>query len=413
MPTPLTTLFVDPQPVAARLVHEPVTVGVPFPRGAIAAADRLCLHDADGQVVPLDATVLERWSDHSIRWALLDFQIVGAAASHGPYQVSAGGAAAPRPGGPIDVTERDDGLVVTTGAACFTLGRGTTVPFTRVSAPDGRPLLGPDSGIHITFADGRTRRVVMHQLAVRHRGALRAVVVLQGRAGGRRQGLDVFVELQFFAGASAVRMAVTLRNPRRARHRGGRWELGDRGSIHLESAALHLSYPAGVNHYEVSPELDAPAERCDPPIEVYQDSSGGPEWRHITHVNRHGIVPQRFRGYRLRIAGQVREGLRATPAVTARHAAGGVGIACPQFWQNCPMALEARAEALVLQTFPRQFADRHELQGGEQKTHRCTLTFGADDAAADARVWGRSPAVVRLPPAWYALSEAHPFVSPA
>ena len=39
------------------------------------------------------------------------------------------------------------------------------------------------------------------------------------------------------------------------------------------------------------------------------------------------------------------------------------------FWQNFPKAIEATPDSLTLRFFPKQYADVHELQGGEQKTH--------------------------------------------
>ncbi len=49
----------------------------------------------------------------------------------------------------------------------------------------------------------------------------------------------------------------------------------------------------------------------------------------------------------------------------------------PQFWQNFPKAIEATNDSLTLRLFPEQFADVHELQGGEQKTHTFAVAFGA------------------------------------
>jgi hypothetical protein len=148
-------------------------------------------------------------------------------------------------------------------------------------------------------------------------------------------------------------------------------------------------------------------------VELYQDSSGGENWRHVSHVNRHGEIPATFRGYRLTSADSVSSGLRATPLVHVSHQHGMVGVAVPHFWQNCPAAIRADSDALTLQLFPSQYADSHELQGGEQKTHVFTLTFGDDRSARDARFWGRARAVVRATPSWYAAAAAVPFLSPA
>ena len=50
---------------------EPVTVGVPWPRGVLRDAEYLACIGPDGEV-PLQTEVLERWPDGSVRWVLCD-----------------------------------------------------------------------------------------------------------------------------------------------------------------------------------------------------------------------------------------------------------------------------------------------------------------------------------------------------
>ena len=62
-------------------------------------------------------------------------------------------------------------------------------------------------------------------------------------------------------------------------------------------------------------------------------------------------------------------GLRATTLVWAHGPAGATAIGMPYFWQNCPKAVAADREGLLLSLFPAHYGDSHELQAGEQKTH--------------------------------------------
>ena len=149
------------------------------------------------------------------------------------------------------------------------------------------------------------------------------------------------------------------------------------------------------------------------PFELVQDSSGGEQWRHRTHANRHGEVPCTFRGYRLRAGDETRPGLRATPAVSASHGSGVVRVAVEHFWQNFPKAIEAGSRNLTLRFWPRQYADLHEIQGGEQKTHSFTLALGDDSMSRDAMFWGRSPSIAAATPEWYAAAEAIAYLTPA
>ena len=46
----------------------PLTCGIPWPRGALQGPSRLALHDTRGRRIPLQARVLDRWPDGSVRW---------------------------------------------------------------------------------------------------------------------------------------------------------------------------------------------------------------------------------------------------------------------------------------------------------------------------------------------------------
>src|SRR5262249_43475663 len=149
-------------------------------------------------------------------------------------------------------------------------------------------------------------------------------------------------------------------NPRRALHPGGLWDLGDPGSVHLRDASLTLALPAGGDALiSCSPEIQALLEPCPGPLELYQDSSGGANWRSSAHVNRRHAVPVTFRGYRLRTGERERTGLRATPVVCLESGPRRLALAVPHFWQNFPKAVEATKDGLTLRLFPRQFADVH------------------------------------------------------
>src|SRR6185295_12171560 len=107
-----TTLIVSSQPSPGRArVGEPITVGVPFPRGAVKDAARIALVE-DDRAVAVQALPTELWPDGSIRWALLDFQATGTFAPERRYHLTldGGGAAlhAPR----VKITEAADTIVV-------------------------------------------------------------------------------------------------------------------------------------------------------------------------------------------------------------------------------------------------------------------------------------------------------------
>lgn len=385
---------------------EPVTIGVPLPVGAVANAGDLALEDDDGQAVPLQVQALEHWADGSLRWALLDFQVTGRAVAERRFSLHLGSGASRPLASTLLIEETARQVAIDTGAAQFVIRAGSTFPFARVTSGGREVLDAAASGLIVTLPSGRSLPSRITRVTVEERGQLRTTLRLDGSIGpSQRPPLYLTARLQFFAGSSAVRLAVTVLNPRHARHRGGIWELGDAGSVCLRDLSLRLVLPAGITRLECASELATPVANVDLPTEIYQDSSGGVNWRHIAHVDRHGDIPCTFRGYRRESGSRRVDGLRATPVMIA-HANGQVGLAVEHFWQNWPQALAADADSLTFRLWPGQCANEHELQGGEQKTHRCTLMFGTDASAQDARFWGRAPALARVTRDWHCTTGA-------
>ena len=54
------------------LTMQPVTTGVPWPRGAVAEVDKLSLRDEKGQPLQAGFTCLNRWPDGTVQWSLVD-----------------------------------------------------------------------------------------------------------------------------------------------------------------------------------------------------------------------------------------------------------------------------------------------------------------------------------------------------
>jgi len=304
--------------------------------------------------------------------------------------------------------------VVETGAATFHVGREARSLLGVVIG--GRPLLAPESA-RIVFTDSKGREDIprIESVDLEARGPVRATVRLMG-VFGRRAHCRLVARLCFFAGTGLVRVRLTLHNPRRARHPGGVWDLGDPGSVLFRDLTLELALAgAGQPRLSWATELgQTPRSMTGGGVEIYQDSSGGEYWRSRNHVNREGRVPCTFRGYRVRHAGQEESGLRANPVVSIWGADGGIAAAIPDFWQQFPKALEIDGRTLRARLFPRQFGDLFELQGGEQKTHTLWLDFGpADGSAGGSLDWVQQPARVHATPDWIAASGVIPYLAPA
>ena len=352
----------------------------------------------------MQAKVLDRWDDGSIRWALVD-SVVDLRAGQGAARrlVAESTPATETAAKPVSVQVQGDDCVVETGAARFTMRAGSAFPFAGASQ------------FTLTDQAGVAHVATLRKVTVLDRGPVRATVVATAAIpAGAMAALQVQAQIDFYAGSPTVRIALRIRNPQAAQHPGGFWDLGDAGSILIKNASLAIALPAGpgasVVHY--SAEMGAAWTAATSPVEIYQDSSGGENWQSTAHLNRERRVPNSFRGYRLRSGETTTEGLRATPIVSVEREAATLSAAVPQFWQNFPKALEATDTAVTIRFLPRQYADTHELQGGEQKTHVCFVAFGRDGVTESPLEWCRTPISVHVDPSWTLSSGAVPWLSP-
>lgn len=393
---------------AIERVGEPVRFGVPLPAGAVRDVEGWILEQS-ARRSPVQARALDYWPDGSIRWMLVDTVWSGSPAAHAGDLVCGGESAlSDRPR--LAVTSSSPRVTVDTGVATVVFDAGGAFPFASVAA--GRETrYGGQSGVRVTGDDGRPVDVHVTRLTVESTGPQRAVVFVEGAcAGAALADLRCDARVELFAGLAAMRVQCTVRNERAARHPGNFWDLGDAGSLRLKDVSWHLSSATTLASWRVSLDRAMLLTAIDSPIELYQDSSGGENWASTNHWNRDRTVPASFRGYRLRHGGAVTTGLRATPILDAPP---GLTVADPYFWQNCPTAIDAAPDGAVIHWFPGQYADLHELQGGEQKTREVFVSFGEDHVTPAAPLaWARSPALVSAAPEWIVASGAVDFLAP-
>ncbi len=395
---------------------EPITVGVPLPRGLQQSTESWWIRGQDGRGIPAQFRVLDRWGDGSIRWTLVDFH-ADVREIPGSVDVRFDGKPGQSPGGPQPLSTSNEGtnLIVHTGPRVFRFAPGAAVPFEAVGP--GAPA-GPGARVELRASDASGAPVPVTWLgaSLEEEGPVRTSVRVKG-TGKMADGsaIDLTLRCHFHAGSPVVRVLLTVRNPRRAEHPGGYWELGDRGSVLLQDLSLAVLPSAPVEAVRCSAEPHLPPARAVKRVHAYQDSSGGENWQSRNHVNRDGVVPNAFRGYRLELDGVQSGGLRATPVVLLDGSGGApeVGVAVPAFWENFPRVVEADPSQLRVGFWPREYASPHELQGGEQKTHECYLAFGPDPVSDVPLDWCRRRLVAHASPEWYAEAEAVPYLTPA
>ena len=426
-----------------RRQDEPLTVGIPFPRGLVSEVSKFRVCDDEQGLLPVQSQSLARWPDNSLKWVLFDFQVsLESGAAKRLTLELIGDNTKPESDRIIAIADDNGKLSVDTGEAVFRIGKNPFRLFENVFI-GGNDLLDRRSS-RIVLRDDRGGE---HEAVLRHlkwdvRGPLRSCLKAEGEfgSGADGPGAHFVARVTFYAHKSFVKIDFTLHNPRAARHPGGLWDLGDKGSLFFKDLSIELGLDGRVEEaealcslYEDPVPMDYQPYQRDIknsirnfrlPLEktgsshstqllVYQDSSGGENWQSRNHVNRNNEVKTSFRGYRV-ISGSetLDEGVRANPTIALRSRSAGMVASIRHFWQNFPSALEIDGHRLFIRLFPQYFNDDFELQGGEQKTQTVYISFqitGANGSESDLH-WTQEPPVARAEPRWYVESGAIPYL---
>lgn len=413
----LSTLFVE-------LNHrcpdaQPVTVGVPLPRGRLRPPQSVHLRPCSGEVetgmpesppphhrpappLEVDSQALALWPDGSIQWLLLHFMVPPLKAGRHHFSLEEGEASSvdgrTSSESALSVTQDEHAFWVSTGAARFHISRSRFLPFEQVEV-EGQPLLDT-SGCRTVLRDAQdmpAAPLIQHS-EVEHQGTLTTQLRLEGSFSSG-EPFRFVARLRFWRDTGLVKVSFCLHNPQRARHAGGQWDLGDPGSLFFRQLALDLKLKGSEHAFlEWQPEVGNGYLTSEGALNLYQDSSGGAQWDSRNHLNHHGIIPQQFQGYRAKLldkAGidlQQFSGLRASPVVRSRTHEGQLAVAVPEFWQQFPKSLDATPFSVSVGLFPSQWADQFELQGGERKNHSFFVEFRPAGIASPELEWVHRPA---------------------
>jgi hypothetical protein len=282
---------------------------------------------------------------------------------------------------------------VDTGKCRFYLDARNFRPFSRVQFGEEEILEDLRSETVAIDAKGMRHTATIDEMRIESGGPLRVTLFVRGRLASVSDDVAIyFGRLHFYRGSSLVRIDFTVRNPRAARHPRGLWDLGDPGSLFLRELAIVFRLKAGAGiRYECAPVSGTPPVVADGEgnLVVYQESSGGKNWRSPNHRNRSGTIPLSLDGYEITVGGRrVTAGGRAEPVSWCGSGAVGVGVYIPGFWENFPKSVEVGKDLLRVGLFPARFPDLHELQGGEQKTHTVLIDFSVSERGLD---WAREP----------------------
>ncbi|MCL4182504.1 MAG: hypothetical protein KJ011_03560 [Burkholderiaceae bacterium] len=392
-------------------------LGVPLPRGFAGDPASLAIVDEAGRILPWQATILARWPDRSIKWLLIDVLVPAADRERDLFLIDGGAGFGDAAIGfdPLVVRQSNTEIVVGSRRFRFDLRQGCSGSLAAASVA-GNALLA-DGGVALVLRqrDGTTLRTEPASLRVDLAGPLRVDILVEGGfAGGAGCPLKYRARYTFVATGPTVCCELMIRNPRAARHYGGKWDLGDAGSCRLGDLSLIVPSAAPIEHLEWQVDRGVATRRsADPaPWCLYQDSSGGANWDSPNHVDAAGKPTVAFRGYEIR-AGDARSprvvdrGDRAQPVLAATFRQGRIAVAVHDFWQNFPKALRRRDDALEIGIFPGECRAGVEIQGGEQKRHRLWLDFSPPEQPPEIEQATESLHLY-ADPAWVAATGAVP-----
>ncbi len=396
---------------------EPVTVGLPWPRGAVRDAAHFRLIAPDGTSQVLQTNVLDRWPDGSVRWCLFDFLATIDGTNDG-YRIEVGEQSLPSPSAQ-QISYGSGTVTIVNGRLTYDFDAEDYRVICRVRSTaneDGvefalrKSIATPESGTKV--ADGPTIFLVKENGPVRVRVSFRSSTGIQLQESQKPNWLYTFGFIDVFVGIPVARVTYSICNTTSAGHPGGNWDLGNSGSVNIRDLSMHLSWEQpGRAAIRVSPERGQPFSQPLRLVEIIQASSGGESWQSVNHVNRSRQTALWFRGYRI-TADEPPIPERATPIVTATVGDDLFGMTTEHFWENFPKAIAADDLGMSLALFPVWTPEAQELQGGEQKTHVFYVAFGKDTVTDEPMVWCRSPLLCHADPEWYASTGAVPYLTP-
>ena len=204
------------EPSAVNRKQWPITMGVPFPKGALHSECHICLRDGDREL-PVIGKVTTSWDDGSIRWILLDFQVdlKGNEKKELSLQFGPQVRSAVDPPRAVKLVETGGEVIVDSGDLRVIFRSGGHMPFDELTyrgrslLAEGVPFCKMTEGKKTFSAKGDSVSV-----SVEERNPFRAVVRSDGKfvADDGSACLDLTTRVYAFAGKPFLRIFHTITN---------------------------------------------------------------------------------------------------------------------------------------------------------------------------------------------------------
>ncbi len=353
-----------------------IRVGIPIPRGRIFEDSSLSLTDGDN-LLPTQIYPILKWIDGSIKWIYVE----------GLLSCLRGG------------EERVIFLISAEGIPLFDNSKEEDLFFPKMV---------------LTFQGDKQKKESISILWKEENGPPGHIYRASAEIFSRgKKSINTVLQKRYYPQLSLGELDLVVHNPYPAHHRGGIWELGDKGSICFRDISLCFEHPEDAQGVEYCVTPGGDVIQGPIPIKLFQSSSGGKNWRSPNHILPSGEYGVDFCGYKIEgPEGNLKKGKRATPFFKIRGKDYSFIISCDRFWENFPGTIEIKRKNTRVGVFPGENSSGFELQGGEQKRHTLRILgpLSPDIPLANARTW-LLPIYGRASCEWIAASRFFSFFS--
>ena len=339
--------------------NEPVTIGIPLRKGLVEDVRMIYLADSQDKTVPFQFKALGYWPDGSVKWLLCDFFVTMSGHSEKEFFIHS----SIKPQSffsPLYISQTDKTCTVSTGKTLFTLSKKEFKPFISVIIDKKEVIDHTESSCLLTDENGNDYYPVVTKTSVECEGSVRCTVIQQGVfcSKDNSREIDFAARLSFFSKSKLVKIQFILRNARAAEHAGNLWDLGDPSSFFFKKCSINLKLKRSdvFKSKLYLREGALPFVSKDNVLKIYQDSSGGENWKNSNHIDRTGKIPLSFQGYRV-LRDDVIEsaGHRTQPLMSLSGNDITVSCVIDKFWQNFPKSIGSQDGILRAGLFPDEF----------------------------------------------------------
>jgi exo-rhamnogalacturonan lyase-like protein len=393
-----------------------VTSGIPFEKGVLKDTGRLVV-STNGTDIPAQFSILARWPDGSVRWALVDCLVDVPAGKKVALTLRDKGKN-PAPRSPVSVKEEKDRVILSTGPMTVTLDRKGRGLLSSIQV-NGKAVVTPgNSGLALYTAEGaRILAGPPDEVVIEAAGPVRGTVMLRGKFPKQHKGLLGYtLRVTAFAGSRQLKARIWLENR-------GAHGYASRGSkvkpewYAFDGLALELGLALGKDL-----RTECEGVTGNGALRVFQGCRG---------KGSRGEPRYGFDDFTYSITSgdrALKKGARTDGVVAISGSTGKLTAAIRHFWQNYEKATDLDGGALRLWLWPRDgqwprdfgrlsgYARRlaglqrkglYNLPGSVHKGHEIILDFSGRPPAESAAELS-APLFALAPAAYYAQTEAAP-----